>query len=116
MKDIEKEIIFNGKKYKLVFNLNVMEDLQKKYGNIKNWLDKISSKEWENIDMSALKYGLTLMFNEGIDIENDNLSEDKKIPFLTEKQVGRMITDDLITKFNETMEDSIKIEDLPKNE
>ena len=116
MKDIAKEIIFKDKKYKLVFNLNTMEDLQQKYGSVKNWLYKINPKEWENIDMSALRYGLTLMFNEGIDIENEELKEEEKRPYLTERQVGRMISDELISKFNETIKESTKIDDLPKNE
>lgn len=116
MKDIRKEIVFNNKKYSIVFNLNVMEELQNEYGSLQNWLNKVGAKTLDNIDITALKRGLTLMFNEGIDIENDNLPKEEKKLFLTEKQVGRMITDELITKFNETMEESVKIDDLPKNE
>lgn len=116
MKDIRKEIVFNNKKYSMVFNLNVMEELQNKYGSLQEWLNKVETQSLDNIDITALKYGLTLMFNEGIDIENDNLSNEEKKPFLTEKQVGRMITDELITKFNKTMDESTKIDDLPKNE
>lgn len=116
MKDIQKEIIFKNKKYLLVFNLNVMEELQKKYGSLKDWLELIEAKDWTKIDISALKYGLTLMFNEGIDISNEDLKEEDKQPYLDEKQVGRMITDELINKFNETVEESTKIDNLPKNE
>ena len=116
MKDIRKEIILNNQKYSIVFNLNVMEELQFKYGSLQEWLNKIGAKSLDKIDITALKYGLMLMFNEGIDIENDNLPKEEKRPFLTEKQVGRMITDELITKFNETIDESVKIDDLPKNE
>ncbi len=115
MKDISKEIEINGVKYSLVFNLNVMEDLQNKYGSLKAWLDLVNTTKWEKIDIHALKYGLHLMFNEGIDISNENLPDDKKIKFLTERQVGRMITDEMLKKFNETIIDSTKIDDLSKN-
>lgn len=116
MKDIKQEFIYNKEKYSLVFNLNVMEDLQKKYGSIEEWLKKVSSKHWQDIDMGALKYALTLMINEGIDIENEKLSSIDKKPFFSERQVGRMITNELISQFNKTIEESTKIDNLPKNE
>ena len=37
MKEISKEFEYKGKEYKLVFNLNVMEVIQDKYGTLENW-------------------------------------------------------------------------------
>ena len=116
MKDIKKEFTYNDKKYSMVFNLNIMEDLQQKYGSLEAWLEKINVKKWEDIVMNALRYALTLMINEGIDIENENLPENERKQFLTERQVGRMISAELINRFNQTVGESTKIENLPKNE
>ena len=37
MKEISKTLEYKGKKYKLAFNLNVMEVIQEKYGTLENW-------------------------------------------------------------------------------
>ena len=37
MKEISKTLEYKGKTYKLVFNLNVMEVIQDKYGTLDNW-------------------------------------------------------------------------------
>lgn len=113
MKDISKEIVIDNKKYLMVFNLNVMEDLQKKYGSLKKWLDLVNNDDWNKVDLSALKYSLTLMFNEGIDIENDSLPVEQKKTFLSEKEVGRIISKELLKKVEETIDESTEILDLP---
>lgn len=113
MKDISKEIIVDDKKYKIVFNLNVMEDIQKKYGSLKKWLDLVNTNDWNKVDLSALKYSLTLMFNEAIDIENDSLPVEQKKPFLSEKEVGRIISKEMLKIMGETINESTEILDLP---
>lgn len=113
--DIRKEIVVENIKYPIVFNLNVMEALQNRYGNLKKWIQLIDDRDWDAVDLSALKYALTLMINEGIDIDNESLPADEKRPFVTEKQVGRMLSHDLINKFNKTIVESTKIDDPPKN-
>ena len=37
MKEISKTLEYKGKNYKLVFNLNVMEVIQDKYGTLEKW-------------------------------------------------------------------------------
>ena len=37
MKDFNGEIQYKDRTYRLVFNLNVMEDIQEKYGSIEEW-------------------------------------------------------------------------------
>lgn len=153
MKDYRKEFTVDGKTYALVFNLNVMQEIQEKYGTIEEWgnltdgyvyddegkripkldsngkaMTKIVKKEnGENIettvyekkevDIKALIFGIKAMLNEAIDIENDNL-EIKK-PFLSEKQVGRLITsmgtESAIENLNDAVIQSTKSDEL-KNE
>ena len=37
MKEMRNEIEYNGTKYNLVFNLNVMEVIQEQYGTLDKW-------------------------------------------------------------------------------
>lgn len=117
MKDFKKEITIEEKKYNLVFNINVAADIQEKYENIQNWLDKVKlSEDFKNVDIAALRYGITLMLNEGIEIENENLSELDQKPLLTERQVGRLISNyntELSAAATETIEKSMEIEENP---
>jgi hypothetical protein len=77
------------KKIPLVFNLNVMEEIQEQYGSLEKW-GEITQGKGEPM-IKDLKAGIIAMINEAIDIEN----EDKgtfETP-LTEKQVGRIMTE-----------------------
>ena len=92
---IEKSFIdYKGEKYELVFNLNVMEEIQAEYGSVEAWGDLV---EAENEPKAKdIKYGFTVMLNEGIDIYNEEHENDedfKARAFLTEKQVGRIISE-----------------------
>lgn len=89
MKDYKFEFEVEGIKYNLVFNLNVMETIQGEFGTIQKWGELTDGKAGE-VNVKALIFGLTEMINESIDIENET-AEIKK-PFLTKKQVGRLIT------------------------
>ena len=99
---MKKEIsyIVNGdKKYPIVFNMNVMEEIQEAYGSIKNWGAIVENSEGGEPKIKDLKAGLLLMINEAIDIENENTGENR--PLLSLKQVGRLISDvgfDEVTK------------------
>lgn len=90
MKDINGKIQYKGKEYPIVFNLNVMETLQDKYGSVDAWSDLIQPAEGEP-SAKALKFGFTTMINEGIDMMNDESEE--KLPLFTEKQVARILTE-----------------------
>lgn len=117
MQEKIKHITANGIEYPLVFNLNVMEAIQEKYETLEKWGELTDGKERE-VDIKALKFGITEMINEGIDIENEN--NEVKRNFLTEKQVGRIVTDigveKLSTDVQKTVIDSTKSDNEPKNE
>ena len=117
----EKETVFtvNGKEYKAIFNLNVMQSIQIEYGTFQKWgeltdgfvydedgnrivkLDEKGKPITQEVkdangnvvkqdDIKALIFGIKEMINEAIDIDNETATE--KQPLLTEKQVGRLIT------------------------
>ena len=100
LKEVSSKIAYQGKEYKLVFNLNVMERIQDEYGTLDKW-GELTDKESGEINVKALIFGITEMINEGIDIDNEdnNTSE----PFVTHKKVGRMLTEIGIKKVAEDM-------------
>ena len=89
MKDINGVLQYNGKKYRLVFNLNVMERIQEEYGTISAWGEMTDGASGEP-NAKAVLFGLTEMINEGIDIQNEENGTQEA--FLTTKQVGRLLT------------------------
>ena len=102
MKDFNGEIQYKDKTYKMVFNLNVMEEIQEQYGSLQKWGELTDGKDGSGEpNVKALIFGLTTMLNEGIDIENDETGSN--IQPLTKKQVGRILTDFGINKMNEDM-------------
>lgn len=90
MKNTYQTIEYKGKKYKLVFDMNVMEEIQEKYGSIEKWGELTDGSKGEP-NAKAIKFGFTAMLNEGIDIDNEE--NDTKEKPLTLKQVGRMMTE-----------------------
>ena len=116
MQDTMKHINSKGVEYPLVFNLNVMEKIQEKYGSYEKWGDLTDGKDSE-VNIGALKFGILEMINEGIDIENE--SQEVKRDFLTDKQAGRIITDigieELTNTIQETVIDSTKNDEEAKN-
>ena len=84
------KISYKGKEIKLAFNLNVMQSIQEEYGTVDKW-GKLTDGASGEVDVKALKFGLTQMINEAIDIDNDENGTDE--PFLTSKQVGRIISE-----------------------
>lgn len=119
MKEISKSIEYKGREYKLVFNLNVMEEIQDEYGSIDKWGELTDGSEKNNGEpnVKALIFGLTAMLNEGIEIDNEEKGEDIK-PFML-KQVGRMVSEiglaNALNTMNNTVIESTKSDDL-KNE
>lgn len=92
---VEKSYIdYKGEKYELVFNLNVMEEIQAEYGSVEAWGDLVEAEAEPKA--KDIKFGFTAMLNEGIDIYNEEHENDedfKARAFLTEKQVGRIISE-----------------------
>ena len=102
MKEVSTAIEYKDKIYKMVFNLNVMEEIQEQYGSLQKWGELTDGKDGSGEpNVKALIFGLTTMLNEGIDIENDETGSN--IQPLTKKQVGRILTDFGISKMNEDM-------------
>lgn len=108
MLNIMEHIETRQEKYPISFTFNVMEKIQEKYGSMTKWEHEILGekevikedkkgrkiKVWESTDepnFSALKYCLTESINEGIDIENEENNTNRS--FVTEKKVGRIITE-----------------------
>ncbi len=115
MKDYKFEFEIDSVKYQLVFNLNVMESIQSKYGSVQKWAKLTDNKNGEP-NAKALIFGFTEMINEAIDTENDENGTDK--PLLTLKQVGRLITkaglQEAAKKLNSAVVNSVK-DEHPKN-
>lgn len=104
MKEVSKTINYKGKDYKLVFNLNVMEVIQEEYKTINAWGELTDGKSGE-VDVKALKFGFAAMLNEGIDIDNEDNGTNE--PFLTLKQVGRMLSDIGLNQVTENMNEVV---------
>ena len=78
-----------GKTYPIVFNLNVMEEIQEAYGSLSAWGKIVENEDGGEPKIKDLKIGLMMMINEAIDIENEE--HGKNDPLVTSKQVGRLI-------------------------
>lgn len=117
MKNTVVYIETEKRKIPLVFNLNVMEEIQEKYGSLEKW-GELTQGDGEP-KVKDLKAGIMAMVNEGIDIENEN--NGTKEPMLNEKQIGRIMSEvgiDVISaKIREITVASTKSEDnAGKNE
>ena len=104
MKDYKVTFALEGKEYPAIFNLNVMEQIQDEYGTVDKWGAETDSKNGEP-NAKAIIFGFWSMINEAIDIENDEKGENR--PFLTKKQVGRLISSAGIVKSAETLNNAI---------
>lgn len=104
MKDINGKIQYRGKELALVFNLNVMENVQAEYGTVEKWGDLTDGSSGE-VDAKALIFGFTEMLNEGIDIANEENGTDD--PHFTHKQVGRIITEVGLQNAAKVMNDTV---------
>lgn len=76
-------------KYPIVFNINVMEEIQEAYGSLSAWGRVVENANGGEPKIKDLKNGLMMMINEGIDIENEATGKNR--PMLNAKQVGRLI-------------------------
>lgn len=105
MKEISSKITYKDKDYKMVFNLNVIEKIQEVYGTLDKWGSLTDGKDTGETDVKALVFGITEMINEAIDIDNDeNGTQD---PFLTHKQVSRILTSIGIEKATKEMNELV---------
>lgn len=107
------KITYKGNEYDLVFNLNVMEEIQDQYGSVEAWGELVEAAAEPKA--KDIKFGFTAMLNEGIDIYNEEHAGDedfKARSFFTEKQVGRIISEiglnEAASRLNKTVVDSTK--------
>lgn len=118
MKDYNGKLEHNGKEYKLVFNLNVMEQIQDEYGSVDAWGKLTEGDETGEPNVKAVKFGFTCMMNEAIDMENEE--NGTNIKPVTKQFVGRLLTDVgmevMAKKLQETVINSTQNPDTPKNE
>jgi hypothetical protein len=109
IKDYKFDLEIEDKKYRLMFNLNVMQEIQEEYKTLEKWGELTDGKSGE-VNVKALIFGLTAMMNEAIEIENEEEGTNK--PLLTKKQVGRLITkagiEKSANKLNEAIVESTK--------
>lgn len=105
MKEVSKEIEYKGETYKLVFNLNVMQEIQEEYKTLESW-GALTDKKGEP-DFKALIFGMRAMINEGIDIDNEGKPESEKKPYLSHKAVGRMLTEVGLSMATDTVNDVV---------
>lgn len=83
IKDGGAAVTLKGEKYRLLFTLNALDELQEKFGGY-NKLNEVFDKnnpDW----VKDTRWLLTLLINEGLQ------EEDEAASLLTEQQVGRMI-------------------------
>ncbi len=90
-----------------------MEEIQAEYGSVEAWGNLVEAEAEPKA--KDIKYGFTAMLNEGIDIYNEEHEDDEdfiKRPFLSAKQVGRIISEiglyEAAKKLNKTVVDSTK--------
>ena len=78
-----------NRRYPIVFNINVMEEIQEAYGSLSAWGGIVENAGGGEPKIKDLKIGLMLMINEAIDIENEETGANS--PMVNSKQVGRLI-------------------------
>ena len=93
MKDINDTLTYKGKEYKLVFNLNVLEEIQEKYGTLTDWIEKAYGKKTGEPSAKALAFIIAAMINEGIDIENEERAPEEAEKPITLKKANRILSE-----------------------
>ena len=81
-----------------------MEEIQEEYKTLGNWCNLTDNKSGEP-NAKAVIFGFTVMFNEGIDIDNEKNGTDIQ-PF-TPKQVGRLITEIGMQKMTDALHETV---------
>ena len=106
MTEKREVFLYKDKEYFIVFNLNVLKLVQEKYGSYDKWQKLIYPEGKKECNLSALLFGFKEMINEGIDIQNEEKNE--STPYLTEKQIGRILTDIGFQKMQEKLLNAVK--------
>lgn len=117
MLEIKKYIESGSEKYPVIFSFNVLEEIQDKYDSFDNWSHVIEGEEyinngWEKKEpkIKDIKYFIKIAINEGIDLENEKTNGNRK--FLTDKQVGRLISEVGVQKISKIIREVIQTSTL----
>ena len=104
MKEVSNTINYRDKELELVFNLNVIEEIQNEYGTLDAWVSLVDAEDSKEPNIKALKFGFMQMLNEAIEIENEDNGTDK--PLFNLKAVGRIITEIGLKEANNSIKDT----------
>ena len=91
--------------YPVAFDINVLEELQDKYGSVDEVKNILEPSDGKEVKLKDLKFVFLIMINEGIDIENEEKNTDRK--FITDKKVGRLLTEAGIKNMSNQLKDVI---------
>jgi len=104
-----QEIELRGKKYPVLFDLDAVEQIQKRYGDVKQLAERFT-------DIAETKWIMTLLVNEGLKYRAYELNMPAEQ--VTEEQMGVLLTykdlqngaliDAVVAAFNDSLGDSSK--------
>lgn len=95
-----------GKTYELSLTLNVINELQKKFGDLEKAADRLS-------DLDSLLWIFKTLINDAVDNHNDD--SDDKWGYVDERYIGRKITKDMLPEMTDTFIECFGIS-LPDSE
>ena len=105
----------NGEKFPYIYSLNVMKAIQKKYGSIDKWANKVQPKDKKREpSLDAFLFFFTEAINDGIDMENEKLQNKRE--FVDSRKVGRILTEIGLKKAEEKLKQSVINSTLNKEE
>ncbi len=104
MKETKFNFKVNDKEYQMIFNLNVMQEIQEEYGTVGAWGELTDGKSGE-VNAKALIFGLTAMINEAIDMKNEETGSTDE--FLGHKKVARLVSELGIQKATEQLNNAV---------
>ncbi len=104
----------SGEKFPFIFSLNVMVEIQNKYGSLDAWKELIEPKDGKEPKIDAVLFFFTEAINEGIDIENENTNGTRK--FVTSKKVGRIVTEIGLEEAGKKLKDAVISANKDENE
>ena len=124
MKDISDTLEYKGKQYKIVFDFNVMQDLQEEYGTFNNWVEEACGKKSGEPSVKALSFAIMSMVNNGIDEANEDRKPEEQEKYITARTANRMLTEfaktkglnNVIKQIDGLMSDSLQGGENSKNE
>lgn len=124
MKDISDTLEYKGKEYKIVFDFNVMQDLQEEYGTFNDWVDQAYGKKTGEPSIKALAFAIMSMVNNAIDEANEDRKPEEQEKYITSRVANRMLSEfakgkglsNIVKKIDGLMSESLQGGENSKNE